>query len=138
MRRYVADANCEAAVDLLDAVIAADELLLDVASAAQIVRVDFAAIGLSRDAADDEVRAACNLQDVVLLTSDIAMKTEDALESVLRRETDAELPVVTFRHERVETDADLRRRVAYDLVEVLLDIETLRGTRRVWLPRTSV
>lgn len=96
----------------------------------------FADVGLDTETADAEVWQACQDQGFVLVTSNRNKKGPDSLEATIRdRLTAKSLPVLTLSDaERFRTDRDYADRVVASLLEILLEIDSLRGTGRLYLP----
>jgi hypothetical protein len=73
---------------------------------------------------------------MILLTANRSMKGKDSLEQVMREENTSEsLPVITVSSaDRVLNDSEYRGRCVESLVEIVLDIDTYRGARRIFIP----
>jgi hypothetical protein len=71
-----------------------------------------------------------------LFTANRNQKGDDSLEATIRREnTPTSLPVLTLANaKRFEESREYAERVATRLLEYLLDIETYRGSGRLYLP----
>lgn len=73
---------------------------------------------------------------MVLLTANRSMKEKDSLEQVMREEnTPTSLPVITIGNaERLLNDSEYRERCVERLIEIVLDIDDYRGSRRIFIP----
>ncbi|MEM9219140.1 MAG: ACP S-malonyltransferase [Cyanobacteria bacterium P01_F01_bin.150] len=73
---------------------------------------------------------------MILFTANRSMKGDDSLEQVLREEsTDHSLPVVTVGNaNRVLVDSNYRDRCVDRLIEIVVDIDDYRGSRRLYIP----
>ena len=98
--------------------------------------VTFAEIDLSIDSDDREVWRLAQENQMILLTANRSMKGKDSLEQVMREENNAEsLPVTTISNaDRLLNDSEYRGRCVESLVEIVLDIDTYRGARRIFIP----
>ena len=78
----------------------------------------------------------CQQKGFLLLTNNRNKKGNDSLEEVIRRDgTPSSLPVLTISDgDRLFADRAYAERAAVRLMEILLDIETLRGSGRLFLP----
>jgi hypothetical protein len=72
---------------------------------------------------------------MILLTANRSMRGKDSLEKVLREEnTSFSLPVVTISNaDRLLNDPKYRDRCVERLIEIVLDIDSYRGTKRVFI-----
>lgn len=98
--------------------------------------VTFAEIDLSIDSDDRRVWRFAQENKMILLTANRSMKGKDSLEQVMREEnTTASLPVITVSNaDRLLNDSDYRGRCVESLIEILLDIDSYRGARRIFVP----
>ncbi len=92
-------------------------------------------LGLSTDASDAEIWRACQANQIILITGNRAAKSSDSLDATIREENDAKcLPVLTLSNrDRVLQDRDYAEAVVERLFEILLEIDRLRGTGRLFL-----
>jgi hypothetical protein len=106
---------------------------LDVVS---IQFVTFAEVGLSIDSDDRKVWRLAQKNQMILITANRSMKGKKSLEQVMREEsTSTSLPVVTIGNaDRLLYDSEYRDRCVEDLVEIVLDIDSYRGARRIFVP----
>jgi hypothetical protein len=98
--------------------------------------VTFAEMDLSIDSDDRTVWQLAQENQMILLTANRSMKGKDSLEQVMREENNAEsLPVITVSNaDRLLNDSEYRGRCVESLVEIVLDIDTYRGARRIFIP----
>lgn len=96
----------------------------------------FADVGLDEEAPDAVVWELCQERGYVLITSNRNQKTADSLEATIRNRSTAEsFPVLTLADpERVRNDREYAGRVAASLLQTLFDIDSFRGTGRLFLP----
>lgn len=111
----------------------ASEGWLDIVS---IRFVTFAETNLSIDSDDRVVWRLAQENQMILLTANRSMKGKDSLEQVMREESTSEsLPVITVSNaDRLLNDFEYRGRCVESLVEIVLDIDTYRGARRIFIP----
>ena len=97
--------------------------------------VTFAEMDLSIDSDDRVVWQLARKNQMILLTANRSRKGKDSLEQVMREEnTSASLPVVTIGNaERLLNDSEYRARCVERLIEIVLDIDSYRGTRRIFI-----
>ena len=97
--------------------------------------IEFVDVGLARDASDRTVWDRCQAVGAVLITGNRASGTE-SLEQTLRDHAGPDsLPVVTISDpQRVVRDRVYARECAVSLLDLLDRLETLRGTRRLFIP----
>ncbi|MCA2507272.1 MAG: ACP S-malonyltransferase [Microcystis sp. M54BS1] len=98
--------------------------------------VTFAEMDLSINSDDRTVWRLAQENQMILLTANRSMEGKDSLEQVLREENTSEsLPVITVGNaERLLNDSEYRGRCVESLVEIVLDIDTYRGARRIFIP----
>lgn len=98
--------------------------------------VTFAEMDLSINSDDRTVWRLAQKNQMILLTANRSMEGKDSLEQVLREENTSEsLPVITVGNaERLLNDSEYRGRCVESLVEIVLDIDTYRGARRIFIP----
>jgi predicted nuclease of predicted toxin-antitoxin system len=96
----------------------------------------FAEIGLAPDARDSLVWETCQKEELVLLTENRNMKDADSLEATIQtHNTPTSLPVLTIANvPHLRASQDYANRVIEKLLDVLLRIDALRGTGRLFLP----
>lgn len=73
---------------------------------------------------------------MILITANRSMKGKDSLEQVMREENKpTSLPVVTIGNiDRLMVEPNYRERCVVRLVEIVMDIEDYRGSRRIFIP----
>ncbi|MFM6755171.1 MAG: ACP S-malonyltransferase [Dolichospermum sp.] len=98
--------------------------------------VMFAEMDLSINSDDRTVWRLAQENQMILLTANRSMKGKDSLEQVMREENTSEsLPVITVSNaDRLLNDSEYRGRCIESLVEIVLDIHTYRGARRIFIP----
>ena len=98
--------------------------------------VTFAEMDLSINSDDRTVWRLAQENQMILLTANRSMEGRDSLEQVLREENTSEsLPVITVSNaDRLLNDSEYRGRCVESLVEIVLDIDTYRGARRIFIP----
>jgi hypothetical protein len=98
--------------------------------------VTFDEMNLSIDSDDRVVWRLAQENQMILLTANRSMKGKDSLEQVMREEnTSKSLPVITVsRADRLLNDSEYRVRCVESLIEIVLDIDTYRGARRIFIP----
>ena len=96
----------------------------------------FAAIDLSFDSSDRVVWQLAQKNQMILLTANRSMEGSDSLEQVLREEnTLNSLPVLTIGDaDRLLSEPAYRALCVERLLEIVLDIDDYRGTRRIFIP----
>ena len=98
--------------------------------------VTFAEMDLSINSDDRTVWRLAQENQMILLTANRSMKGKDSLEQVMREENTSEsVPVITVSNaDRLLNDSEYRGRCVESLVEIVLDIDTYRGARRIFIP----
>jgi hypothetical protein len=101
-----------------------------------LAHVSFTDLGLHSDASDREVWQVCQRERVILLTANRNDEGPESLESTIQQHnTPQSLPVFTLANEqRVLRDQLYAETVADRLIEALFDIDSYRGTGRLYLP----
>ena len=97
----------------------------------------FRDVGLSDRAGDETVWRFCQEHDYLLLTGNrTTTDKDDSLEIIIRRLiTPESLPVVTIGNlKRLLAVPEYRERCAVRLAEIVLDLETVRGVTRLFIP----
>lgn len=100
--------------------------------------VTFDEISLSTDSDDRVVWRLAQENQMILLTANRSMKGKDSLEQVIREENTSEsLPVITVSNaDRLLNDSEYRERCVESLIEIVLDIDTYLGARRIFIPQS--
>jgi hypothetical protein len=98
--------------------------------------VTFAELDLPTDSDDRIVWRLAQENQMILLTANRSMKGKDSLEQVMREESiSVFLPVVTISNaDRLLNDSEYRGRYVEKLIEIVLDIDSYRGARRIFIP----
>jgi hypothetical protein len=98
--------------------------------------VTFDEMNLSIDSDDRVVWQLAQVNRMILLTANRSMKGKDSLEQVMREENTSEsLPVITVSNaDRLLNNSEYRGRCVESLIEIVLDIETYLGARRIFIP----
>jgi hypothetical protein len=98
--------------------------------------VTFDEMNLSIDSDDRVVWRLAQENRMVLLTANRSMKGKDSLEQVMREENTSESwPVITVSNaDRLLNDSEYRGRCVESLIEIVLDIDTYFGARRIFIP----
>lgn len=98
--------------------------------------VTFAEVDLSIDSDDKVVWQFAQANRMILLTANRSMKGKDSLEQVMREESTSEsLPVITIGNaDRLLNEPDYRGQCVESLIEIVLDLDSYRGTRRIFIP----
>ena len=131
----LADANCEGHLALLLRLFQ-EGWRHDVWEVLHLTPVSLADLGLQPDASDREVWEACQREQVVLLTANRNDDGPESLEATIQQHNTPEsLPVFTLANDqRVLRDQLYAEAVADRLLEFLFDIDSYRGTGRLYLP----
>ena len=137
MIRLMADNMCVGHVDQLWTLCQSSPFLRDMLADLGVSLVRFHDVGLSANADDREVRTVCRDGDILLLTIDRKRGEDNSLQAVLDEEARIDdfrnaVPVVRFSRLRLTKET---RVFAYELVELLQDIDVYRGTGRQYLPK---
>ena len=96
----------------------------------------FQALKIARATPDDQLWILCQREDLLLLTANRNQESPQSLEATIRMlGTAASLPVLTLPDaDRILKDAVYAERAAIRLMEVLLEVDSVRGTGRLFLP----
>lgn len=95
----------------------------------------FTEAGLPFDSSDRAVWRFAQENGVILLTNNRNMDGEDSLEQTLRDEnTPSSLPVVTIANAGRLSERHYRERCAFQLLEVVLELNKHLGRSRVYIP----
>jgi hypothetical protein len=96
----------------------------------------FEDVGLSESATDPEVWNVCQAEQLILITDNRNLDSEDSLEATIRRNNKPEsLPVFTIADmSEFRTNSAYVERVIEALYDYLLRIDEVRGTGRLYLP----
>jgi hypothetical protein len=96
----------------------------------------FEDVGLSAASADVEVWNVCQAEQLILITDNRNLESEDSLEAAIRRHnTPDSLPIFTIGDmNEYRTNPSYVERVVESLYDYLLRIDEVRGTGRLYLP----
>ncbi len=96
----------------------------------------FLSLAISKEMPDSELWALCQQEQFLLLTGNRNAKGEHSLEIASQRLNQPQsLPVFTIAGaDRVMTDRSYAERIASRILDYLVDIDNLRGTRRLFVP----
>lgn len=134
MTGILADVNIQGHVDFLFDLLTSD-VWCEFWQALGIRYDRFGDLGLTTSA-DAEVWQVCQDHGYVLITSNRNQKGPASLEATIRNRGTAQcLPVLTLADaERFRTDRDYAERVVASLLEIRFEIDSFRGTGRLYLP----
>jgi hypothetical protein len=135
VKGLVTDANIQGQVEYLVQRMQADAWA-DFWQALGLVLDRFEDIGLSTDAADREVWIVCQAEELILITDNRNLDSEDSLETTIRRNNSPEsLPVFTIADMiQFRTNNSYVESVVEALDDFLLRIDDVGGTGRLDLP----
>jgi hypothetical protein len=96
----------------------------------------FEELGLPEDATDAEVWWACQQNGVVLITANRNTEGPHSLEITIRQHNNDQcLPVLTLAdQDRILRDRRYAGKVVERLLEILFDLDNLRGSGRLYRP----
>jgi hypothetical protein len=96
----------------------------------------FEDVGLSGSSTDLEVWSVCQAEQLILITDNRNLDSEDSLEATIRRNNRPEsLPVFTIADmNEFRTNSSYVERVVEAFYDYLLRIDDVRGTGRLYLP----
>jgi len=96
----------------------------------------FVDLGLAEDASDAQVWQACQQNEVVLITGNRNAEGPQSLEVTIRQHNNERcLPVLTLAdQDRIFRDRHYCHAIAERLLEILFDLDNLRGSARLYLP----
>jgi len=135
MRGILADNDAVGDLDILVGILQSADWA-DLWASLDIGVTSFSELGLTSDALDSDLWHACQEAQIVLLTRNRNAHGLNSLEATIRnnRRSDS-LPVFTVANpKRLQHERDYAEQVAVRLLEYLMDIESFRGTGRVFLP----
>ena len=134
MKGLIADANIQGQVEYLVQRMQADAWA-DFWQALGLVLRRFEDVGLSASATDLEVWNVCQAEQLILITDNRNLDSEDSLEATIRRNNTPEsLPIFTIADmNEFRTNNVYVERVVEALYDYLLRIDEIRGTGRLYL-----
>jgi len=135
VKGLVADANIQGQVEHLVQRMQADAWG-DFWQALGLALCRFEDVGLSQSSTDLEVWDICQAKQLVLITDNRNLDSEDSLEATIRRNNKPQfLPVFTIADmTEFRTNSSYVERVVEALYDYLLRIDDVRGTGRLYLP----
>ena len=135
MKGILADVNIQGHVDLLVVLMQAEpwKLFWD---HLRLRYLHFTDVGLLPDSLDSLVWETCQKEALVLITNNRNKNDPDSLEATIQtRNTPSSLPVFTIANvPHLRSSRAYADRVIDKLVDSLLQIDTLRGAGRLYLP----
>ncbi len=101
-----------------------------------LVILTFDDLSLAADASDRLLWQTCQAKGAVLITANRNADGPDSLERTMQGlNTPASLPIVTLANvERIRRDGQYAEQVADQLLDLLFDIDNLRGSGRLFVP----
>lgn len=131
----LADANCEGHLALILRIFQ-QTWRQEVWEFLGLASVSFTDLDLLPDASDREVWELCQREQIVLITANRNDDGPESLEATIQQHnTPQSLPVFPLANDqRVLRDRPYAERVADRLLETLFDIDSYRGTGRIYLP----
>jgi hypothetical protein len=98
--------------------------------------LSFDNLGLSAGASDADLWEACQRHEVVLITANRNKSGTDSLEATIAKSNQSSsLPVFTVSDaDQILTSREYATRVVFQLIEFLFDLDSIRGTGRLYLP----
>jgi hypothetical protein len=135
VKGLVADANIQGQVEYFVQRMQAD-VWADIWDALGLVLMRFEDIGLSASSTDSEVWNVCQAEQLILVTDNRNLDSENSLEATIRRNSTSEsLPVFTIADvDEFRTSAAYVERVVEAVFDNVLRIDEIRGTGRLYLP----
>lgn len=131
MITILVDHNIEWHADLLQGSLGAAGWL----DLAQIRFLRFVEVGLPINSTDQEVWRFAQANSMFLLTGNRNMKSDDSLETTIRKENcPTSLPVITIGDADRLADKTYREKCAERLLEIVLYLESCLGTGRLFIP----
>ena len=135
MKGILTDGNAMGHVNILLYILLSEEWS-EIWTSLNIPLRTFASLGLNRDAPDTEIWRICQKEELVLITNNRNDDVTDSLESTIRvHNTPASLPVFTFADSnKIVNSREYATRVVERMLEYLMDVDSYRGTGRLYLP----
>ncbi len=135
MKGLLADINIQGHLDLLVVLMKAEpwRLFWD---HLHLEYFPFADVGLVHDSPDAFIWETCQAQELVLITENRNKDDPTSLEATIQaRNTSVSLPVFTIANvPRMRASQEYANNVIESMIDLLLRIDTLRGTGRLYLP----
>ena len=135
MPALLADVNAEGHLDALLAVCRSPDWI-EYWSYLQVSVERFSDLGLPANVSDDVLWRTCQQRELLLVTANRNQDGPDSLGVTIALEGTADsLPVLTLGDAgRLLTDGDYCRAAAARLIEIIEDLDIVRGSGRLWLP----
>jgi hypothetical protein len=135
MLRLLADVHCDLHVQSLLRVCRSDAWR-DYWFSLGVKIHTFESLGIDRRLRDRDLWEYCQRHDIFLITANRNADGADSLQvTLLQRTTLNTLPVLTIGDPQlVLTDAEYAARAAVRMMEILTDVNGVRGTGRMFLP----
>lgn len=131
MIRFLADHNIEGQAEILWGTIASEGW----AEIFSLKLLTFADIGLSYESNDREVWRYAQENQMILLTDNRNMESENSLEQTIREEnTLSSLPVLTIGNVSRMDEKAYRKKCATRIAEIVINIENYLGSGRIYIP----
>jgi len=95
-----------------------------------------ASLGLSRHLSDRELWRYCQANELILLTGNRNADSPDSLEATIQTESQPDsLPVLTIGDPgRMMLDGEYAEAAAVKVLDYLMELDALRGSRRLFVP----
>jgi hypothetical protein len=135
MKGILADTNIQGHVEILVSIWESD-LWSDIWRSLHLKLHTFEELSLARDTPDTVLWQTCQEREIVFITANRNEDGPDSLTAAIRQgNVPASLPVITLANpKRIQKDRAYAHTVAVRTLERLMDIETLRGTGRLFVP----
>jgi hypothetical protein len=135
VRAILSDANIQGQIRALFALLETDEWR-PLWEPLNLTLLTFFDLDLDEEASDRVIWESCQRERVVLLTANRNQDGPDSLETTIRTQNQQDsLPVLTLANaDRVVESRDYAVRVIARLLEILMDIDAVRGAGRLYLP----
>lgn len=136
MRGLLADADIRGQVRAL-AAYCAGQRWAEYWSAFGVPFLEFEDVGRPLNASDSQVWTICQERELLLITANRNRESDDSLEATIRtRGTINSLPVLTVADpNRILLDSEFANSIIERLLDVLLELDRVRGCGRLYLPR---
>ncbi|NIR51116.1 ACP S-malonyltransferase [candidate division KSB1 bacterium] len=131
MTKFLVDHNIEGQAEILWGTLAAEGWL----EVLPLTLVRFKDVGLDSESSDQEIWRFAQANDLILLTDNRNMESEDSLEQTIRKEnTPSSFPVLTIGTLAKMDERIYRVRCATRIVEIAIDLNNFLGTGRLYIP----
>ena len=135
MRGILPDINCQGHFQILHRLLT-DTSRSELWNFLNLEVLTFNDLSLALNISDRLLWQTCQQYDVVLITANRNADDPDSLETTLQDlNTPQSLPVVTLANvERIRRDRHYAEQVADQILDLLFDIDNLRGAGRLFVP----